>query len=307
MKKLVMFSFFLLLAFAGKAQQDPLYSSYMQNPILINPAYSGTYNMLSVTALSRWQWLNMTGAPITNSLSAHSSVFKNKLGVGVILVNDRFGINNNTEGYGTFAYKINFGEKEDNVLSFGMQAGMMNYNFTYDKEKIKVKDEEDPNFPIGSKINATEPNFGAGVFYRNEKLYAGFSAPKILNSKFAESNSGLSQYRRHFFFTGGYLIDLITFQVKPSFLIKYVDGAPISIDVNSSVLIKDFIWLGASLRNFNTIVLMTQLQLTDNFRLGYALDIPINKVIRTSYGSHELMLNMDLKLLKSHDIGFRYF
>ncbi len=278
----------------------------MQNPLLINPAYTGTYNMFSVTALSRWQWVNMSGAPVTNSLTAHSSIYKNKLGVGAILVNDRFGINNNYEGYGTFAYKINMGEKEDNVLSFGMQAGIMNYNFNYLQDGLRIKDEEDPNFPKG-RINATEPNFGAGVFYRNEKLFAGFSAPKILNSKFAELNNGTSQYRRHFFFTGGYLFDLINFQVKPSFLIKYVDGAPVSIDINGSVLIKDFIWLGTSIRNLNTIVLMTQLQLTDNFRLGYALDIPINKVIKTSYGSHELMLNMDLKLLKSHDIGFRYF
>ena len=307
MKKQVLFILSICIGITVQAQQDPLYSSYMQNPLLINPAYSGTYNMFSVTTLSRWQWLNMPGAPMTNSLSAHSSVFKNKLGVGAILVYDKFGINSNYEGFGTFAYKINLGEKEDNVLSFGMQAGVMNYNFNYDKDKIRIKDDEDPNFPLGSRINATEPNFGAGVFYRNEKLYAGFSAPKILNSKFAESNNGSSQYRRHYFLTGGYLIDLINFQVKPSILIKYVDGAPISIDVNGSVLIKDFIWLGASLRNFNTIVLMTQLQLNDNFRLGYALDIPINKVIKTSYGSHELMLNIDLKLLKSHDIGFRYF
>jgi hypothetical protein len=73
------------------------------------------------------------------------------------------------------------------------------------------------------------------------------------------------------------------------------------------VLLKDKLWLGASLRNVNSIVLMAQLQLNDSFRLGYSLDTPLNSVVKTSYGTHELMLNIDLKLLKSHDIGLRYF
>ena len=312
MKRYIIFISCLCLALVGQAQQDALYSSYMQNPLLINPAYAGTYNMFNVTALARKQWAGMDGAPLTNSLSVHSSVYRNKLGVGIIVVNDRFGISNNTEAYGTFAYKINFGDKEDNVLSFGMQAGMMNYRADYGETKnFNIKDDNDPNF-TGSKTSATAPNFGAGVFYRNERLFAGFSAPKILNSKFEEGFSSYTQYRRHYFLTGGYIFDLINFQLKPSVLIRYVEGAPVSFDINGSVLVKDFIWLGASLRsasnfNVNSIVFMTQLQLNDNFRLGYSLDIPINKIIRTSYGSHELMLNIDLKLLRSHDVGFRYF
>ena len=311
MKKYIIFIACVYLALTGHAQQDALYSSYMQNPLLINPAYTGTYNMFNITALSRWQWVRMTGAPQTNSLSLHSSIYQNKLGVGLIVVNDNFGISNNTEAYGTFAYKINFGDKDDKVLSFGMQAGMMNYKTNYGDRHLNIKDKDDPNF-MGGQTSASEPNFGAGVFYRNEKLFAGFSAPKILNSKFEEGLTSSTQYRRHYFLTGGYIFDLINFQVKPSVLVRYVEGAPVSFDINGSVLVKDILWLGASLRssskfNLNSAVIMAQLQLNDNFRLGYALDIPINKIIKTSYGSHELMLNIDLKLLKSHDVGFRYF
>lgn len=303
MKRLVI-SFFILLGSELYAQQDPIYSQYMQNPLVINPAYAGTYNMAAVNVMSRWQWLGMAGAPRTNVISGQTAFYENRLGAGVIVSNDRFGISNNTEVQGNFAYKLRLADNDDHALSFGMQVGMVNYNFNYND--LKTKTDDDPNFLPGRKTS-TEPNFGAGVFYRNEKMFAGISAPKILNSEFADGNTSIGQYRRHYFFTGGYLFDFINVQFKPSVLVKYVEGAPVSIDLNGSVLLKDKLWLGASLRNTNSIVLMAQLQLNDNFRLGYSLDTPLNSVVKTSYGTHELMLNIDLKLLKSHDIGLRYF
>lgn len=287
------------------AQQDALYSQYMQNPLTINPGYTGIYNMFSATAISRVQWAGMEGAPRTNSLTAHSTLANNKIAVGVLFVNDRFGISNNTEAHISGAYKLRLSDNEEEVLSFGMQAGLINYNFNYGDLNLKYQD--DPNFGQNARQVSTQPNFGAGVFYKNETWYAGLSVPKILNTTFDGGNVSDTRYRRHFFLTGGYLIDLSSIQFKPSFLLKYVNGAPVSLDLNASFLLKDFIWLGASFRNFNSTVFMAQVQLSDMFRLGYAFDLPTTSVIKTSYGSHEIMLNIDLKLLKSHDIGFRYF
>ena len=286
------------------AQQDPIYSQYMQNPLVINPAYAGSYNMACINVSSRRQWLGLQGAPLTNVLSAQTSFYENKLGAGLVLTNDRFGISNNTEIQGNFAYKLRLADNDDHALSFGMQVGMVNYNFNY--SDLTTKTEDDPNFIAGRKTSS-EPNFGAGVFYKTEKMYVGFSAPKILNSQFADGNVSIGQYRRHYFLTGGYLFDLISVQIKPSVLVKYVEGAPVSIDLNVSVLLKDKLWLGVSMRNLNSVVLMAQLQLNDSFRLGYSLDTPLNSLAKASYGTHELMLNIDLKLLKSHDIGLRYF
>jgi type IX secretion system PorP/SprF family membrane protein len=304
MKKSIFSFLFWIIGVQAMAQQDALYSQYMQNPLTINPAYTGIYNMFSATAISRWQWVGMQGAPQTNILTAHSAIANNKLGVGGIVLNDRFGVSSNTEFHGTVAYKLRLSDNEEEVLSFGMQAGVINYNFNY--ADLRQKDPDDPNF-ANTRLSATQPNFGAGVFYKNEKWYAGLSVPKLLNSTFDDGQTAGTDYRRHFFLTGGYLIDLTSVQVKPSFLLKYVQGAPVSVDANLSVLLKDILWLGASFRYLNSAVFMAQVQITDMLRLGYALDIPATSVIKTSYGSHELMLNIDLKLLKSHDIGLRYF
>ena len=304
MKRILALLSFVLALNEVHAQQDPLYSQYMQNPLVINPGYTGTYNMMSLTGISRWQWVGMQGVPQTNTATGHTSFMNNKLGAGIILVNDRFGISNNTEAHATFAYKLRLSDNDDHVLSFGMQAGLINHSFNY--ADLTLKNDNDASFVTGRQ-NTTDPNFGAGLFYRNEKMFAGISAPKILNTKFEDGNSTPIQYRRHLFLTAGYLIDLNSVQLKPSFLLKYVDGAPVSLDVNASILLKEKLWLGGSIRNLNSAVLMAQLQLNDMLRLGYSFDLPLNNIVKTTFGTHELMLNVDLKLLRSHDIGMRYF
>lgn len=304
MKKCFLLPISLLFAsLVARGQQDALYSQYMQNPLTINPAYTGIYNMFSATAISRLQWVGMQGAPLTNSLTAHSTVARNRLGVGAVLLSDRYGVSSSTEAHATAAYKLRLSDNEEHVLSFGMQAGLVGHVADYSGLTLK---QDDPNF-AGGRVAATAPNFGAGLFYKSERLFAGLSAPKLLNSDFAGDAGTATRYRRHLFLSGGYLFDLGQAQLKPSLLLKYVEGAPVSADINASLLLRDFVWLGASLRNLNAAVLMAQVQLSDMLRLGYALDIPTTSVVKASYGTHELMLNIDLKLLPGHDIGLRYF
>ena len=77
--KLKYFLPILLLAFtvnAVQAQQRPLQSLYMFDPLLVTPAYAGTQVQLSATAIYRNQWLNLEGAPKTFTTSIHSGFRK---------------------------------------------------------------------------------------------------------------------------------------------------------------------------------------------------------------------------------------
>ena len=58
----------------GFAQQLPQFSQYMYNMISINPAYAGSREVMVVNLLNRNQWIGVEGAPITQTLSAHSSL-----------------------------------------------------------------------------------------------------------------------------------------------------------------------------------------------------------------------------------------
>ncbi|MBL7850122.1 MAG: type IX secretion system membrane protein PorP/SprF, partial [Cyclobacteriaceae bacterium] len=81
------FSFFILnFSFA---QQDPLYASYMMNPLAINPAYAGSNNMLNGSLQYRTQWAGLDANPTTVNFSAHMSAFRNQVGAGLMVIQDK--------------------------------------------------------------------------------------------------------------------------------------------------------------------------------------------------------------------------
>src|SRR5687767_3864724 len=102
------------------AQQDALYNEYMFNHFVINPAYSGVKDALSVTAFHRSQWVGFSGAPQTESLSAYSPFGRSgKAGAGLQVLNDRIGSFNTTGAFGSCSYKIRVGGGK---LSFGLRG-----------------------------------------------------------------------------------------------------------------------------------------------------------------------------------------
>src|ERR1043166_3375076 len=90
------------------AQQRPVQSLYMFDPLLINPAYAGTQVQLSATAIYRNQWVNLDGAPKTLTATIHSGFYKARMGLGLIITNDQIGIHNDFSLYGVYSYKIQF-------------------------------------------------------------------------------------------------------------------------------------------------------------------------------------------------------
>src|SRR5690606_19799535 len=120
MRKALLFAIFVLAGFSGQAQIDPLYAQYLSNPMLINPAYAGLNNNLNASISFRKQWAGFEGSPTTYNINGHTSLLDNRMGIGLMVVSDKIGINNNTEVHGTYAYRIDLDQK---YLSFGLQAG----------------------------------------------------------------------------------------------------------------------------------------------------------------------------------------
>ncbi|HCQ76363.1 MAG TPA: hypothetical protein DIV44_06090, partial [Leeuwenhoekiella sp.] len=89
--KISLLMVFLLSYSLGIAQQDPQYTQYMYNPLVINPAYAGNRGVTSILLLHRSQWVGLDGAPSTQNLSVHSPIGLGKVGLGFSLVNDVLG------------------------------------------------------------------------------------------------------------------------------------------------------------------------------------------------------------------------
>src|SRR6187549_721309 len=179
MKKLFIFCLVLIGCIQVQAQQRPIHSLYMFDPLLINPAYAGTQVQLSGTAIYRNQWVNFPGAPKTFTASAHSGFRKSRVGVGILAGNDQIGIHNENSLYLLYAYRLPMSRFDNkSSLSFGLQGGFN--NLKSDFTKLNPKDATDP-FASVVERNLTW-NFGAGLYYRAPTFYLGLSVPYIMNN-----------------------------------------------------------------------------------------------------------------------------
>lgn len=284
----------------ANAQQQAMFSQYMYNGIAINPAYAGSQESASMTALMRQQWVGMDGAPSTQTISGHMPFEKKRIGVGLMVMHDKIGVSNQTGVYGSYAYKI---PMQKGQLALGIQGG-----FTYYRSAFSEVSLTDLTF-AAADISEIYPNFGFGVYYSTNRFYAGISIPQLIQFKLDRTNEDLvGIIRRHYFIHSGYVFDLNQdFKLKPNVLIKFVEGASVEFDLNANVYYKNLVGLGISWRTMDALVALLHVQVTDKLQFGYAYDITTTSVRKVSYGSHELFLNYRISLSNSKFITPRYF
>lgn len=296
MKRLITIS--LLFLSAGlMAQQRPIQSLYMFDPLLINPAYAGIQTQLSATAIYRNQWVNLDGAPKTFTTTVHSGFLRNRVGLGLIAAADRIGIHDDVSLYGAYSYRIKL--DRTTTLSMGIQGGFN--SLRSDFNKLNLKNLDDPN--LGGVYQRYLPNVGAGLFLRHNDFYLGFSAPYLINNKTTDlpQNLNFSRQRRYYYLTGGIKADLGEYvQVFPSALMRFQDDAPYSMDINTMVILYKAVGLGASYRLKDSVVGLFELQLNDNFHVGYAYDFTTSRLSQFSAGTHEIMINYRVKITRIH-------
>ena len=109
MKKILILTFIttLLSISHTHAQQDPQYTQYMYNMIVVNPAYAGLKDGLSLNLLYRDQWSGLDGAPTTFTFSGHTPVGE-KTALGLSVIKDELGPVNETNAYADFSYRLDF-------------------------------------------------------------------------------------------------------------------------------------------------------------------------------------------------------
>ncbi|WP_298346064.1 type IX secretion system membrane protein PorP/SprF [uncultured Algibacter sp.] len=296
----------LLSCTVGVAQQLPQFTQYMYNTISINPAYAGSREALSVVALHRSQWVGFKGGPITQTLSIHTPLRNDRIGVGLSFIEDDLGPQNFTYLYGDFSYSIPTGT--DGKLAFGLKAGFTQFSFDADF-RLDIDNQND------ALIFGTEdrwaPNIGAGLYWSTNKVYASISAPRILNNDANNANDFEALDRISYYFTAGGIIDINkNFKYKPSVLIKATNGAPVSYDLTSSVLFREKVWLGGTYRiNEQTAAygFYGGFQISRQLLAGYAYEKPTSELRRFTTGTHEIILRYEFKFLSSKLKSPRYF
>jgi type IX secretion system PorP/SprF family membrane protein len=274
------------------AQQQYVLTQYMFNNLVLNPAYAGSHETWSLTAMTRYQWVGIEGAPRTQTFTAHGPISADKnSSVGLMVINDTYGAIQLNNFYGAYSYRVSF--SSDRHLTLGVQGGASTFNV--DLSNANLIDEDDPALN-GDNMKSVLPNFGTGVYYHGRKFHAGFSIPYMHNNRLNQLESDLSRQKRHYYFMAGSDLELGPNLVyKPSFLVRYVSGVSPVVDLNSSVLVNDIIWLGLTYRIQNSFDFIFEIQFTDKLRFGYSYDHLSSELNQVTTGSHELVLNYRIK------------
>lgn len=293
MKKILTAILVCCCTLASFAQQDVQYTQYMYNPLLYNPAYAGSREALSCLGLYRYQWAGIDGAPRDIFLSVHSPIASH-MAVGLYLENDKIGIHNRFNVYGSYAYHIPI--QENAKLSLGLQAGISAYSS--DWSLLSSDDIVDSNDPA---VNATTiqkkiaPNFGLGAYYYAKNFFVGAAVPRLLKGNI-DNLQQLSKQERHYFMSGGYAHTFSDkFTLRPTVLLKAATHSPVEVDLNLSALLFNSFWIGAGYHTQDGMNLHTAYEFKNGLRIGYAYDITLSRLADYSNGSHEVMIGFDLR------------
>ncbi len=312
MKKRSVIGMLLLMICAGAAGQNtknytPV-NMYMLNPLLINPAYSGARESMSITGMLGANWLDIPGARLGKANAAgwmESGTFdlplSDKNAVGAMILNNSFGVNNNFAVYAHYSFRI---ATAIGNLSFGLRGGLNGYN-----RNLGKADFRDPGDPVRQyDYSRIFPNFGAGVYWYSDNYYVGLSVPNFFfPPKGSESFDG-DPKNYNYTFLGGYLFRISDdFKIKPSTMISYSLNNPLAYHANLSfILFQDILWLGAGYKSQGIVAIM-EVQAAPPIRIGYAFEFPTGGVREYApWGSHEILIRYDFSY-KLRSVSPAYF
>lgn len=290
-KKLGLLIIIVLTSNYMSAQQDAQYTQYMYNPTVINPAYAGSRDVMSIFGLYRTQWVGLEGAPKTGTLSMHTPIENSRVGLGLSLVNDRIGPSDDTTLAADISYTIDVSYQYK--LAFGVKgsANLINVDYT----KLDIYDPSDPRYQQNID-NKFSPNVGAGVYLYSDNTYVGLSVPALLETS---HYSGMSTYvakeKIHYYFMAGHVFDLdYNLKFKPSALVKMTEGAPLQVDLSANFLFNEKFTAGVAYRWSAALSALVGFQVSDGLFIGYAYDAETTKLANYNSGSHEIFLRFEL-------------
>lgn len=292
MKKLLPIVVFIVTIPCAMAQQDPLYSQYFNNPMLINPAFAGSMDRLYVGLAYRSQWSGIEGAPTTFNFNSHIALADNKVGAGLMVVQDKVGNIKNTFYGGTASYKLALNSSTS--FSFGMQVGMVQYSSNLDGVN--------PQFPDARFAPFTESKFntGVGVLLKGDRYSVGLSVPQLIANSTSLGGQSIQVYSQNYYLFGSYIMNLSErVEFKPSTLLRFTSGSSPAVDVNANFTFNKLYTAGIMARNLNTFGVLLQ-GVYKNFRLGYVFELPA-KGSALNYNTNEISLAVSLDVLQNHN------
>ncbi len=309
MRKLLFLLLYAVIAIPTAKGQDPLYSQFMTNPYLINPALTGTYLYYQIIANNRLQWMGFADAPITNTISMYGPMVEQPMGVGGYIMQDRWGPESTISLNATYAY--NYSIAEDLKISMGLMLGFFQYKI--DGTSLRLY-EPDRYFVPGEIYQNYKPDASVGGYLYSSTYHVGIAVTNMFGNKLqfednAEVDSTertmISRVKQNFYLHGGYKYFINhEIAIEPTLIFKKVSATPLQLDLNVRVWYGkrawdgNKFWGGISYRTKDAINAMVGFVYQRKIEIGYSYDITINPTRVYQAGSHELMIGFKFNSIK---------
>ncbi len=299
----------LLLLLIGNltfGQQLPLYSQYLYNKFLINPAVAGSDGYTSINLTAREQWIGYEGAPRTFSLSMQTRMLKRsyilrqtaakrdifrpktdgKIGFGGYIFSDKNGLIQRT-GF-QFSYAYHMWVQSNTQFSLGL--AFTGYQYKINEKEINFEDPNEPwmNYDLRHGIFVPDATFGA--YLLNAKYSIGFSVDQLFQ---ASAKIGSAAYKNFKMSRQYYLFGSYDFSsgsnalIQPSCLLKMSEQLKPQADIGVTYIYDQGFWAGLAFRTSGALIANLGVKYQNIF-IGYAFDFTLQEIQRVTYGTHEI-------------------
>lgn len=310
MKRFVFIAILFVSAISAYGQQLPLYSQYLYNKFLINPAVAGSDGYTSISLTAREQWVGYYGAPQTFSFSWQTRILKKsfilkqtrikhdifrpktdgKVGFGGYVFSDKNGLIQRTGFQVAYAYHLWL--KNSTQLSFGL--AFTGYYFKIDEKQINFEDPNEPWLNNNLRKGIFVPDVSFGAHLLNKKYSLGFSAEQLSESAAKIGGSAYKNFSmiRQYYLFGSYDLSQGTATIiQPAFLIKMSEQLKPQLDLGATYIYNQAFWAGLAYRTSGAIIANVGVKFQNMF-FGYAFDFTMQEIQRVTYGTHEITVAM---------------
>lgn len=310
---------FLIAGSLASGQQLPIYSQYLYNKFLINPAVAGSDGYTSYNLTAREQWVGYYGAPRTFSFSAQTRLLKRsyilkntgvrrqiyrpksdgKVGLGGYVFSDKNGLIQRTGFQLTYSYHMWL--KKSTQLSMGLS--LTGYHYKIDEKEINFEDPNEPWLNNNLRRGMFIPDASFGIYLLNAKYSVGFSADQLFEASARIGDNVFKNFKidRHYYIFGSYYFELNNLiDLEPSILFVMSEQLKPQADIGLTYIYNNGFWAGLSYRTSGAIIANLGVKYQNLF-LGYAFDFTLQEIQRITYGTHEITL-----ALKFGDTARRY-
>lgn len=293
--------FVVSAALTVRAQQAPMFTNYADSYAVINPGFYGMSEGVNAMGIYRNQWTgfkdDVTGqvvSPITFLASADLPIKVLGGGVGLSLLKDQLGFENNIAVNLGYSYHLDMGP---GTLGVGLAFSFDNR--TVDFNKAKPLDDNDPVIPAKEQSDMLI-DFNFGLYYLvPETFYVSLSTTNLMEAKGKalegkSSSSASFVGDRTFYLAAGYEYQFFNpkFVLNPSMMLLS-DIASTQFNIGARLWYNNKVSFGVNYRYQESIDLLVGFVIK-GVHINYAYDI--NTMGLKLSGSHEVSISYNFKL-----------